>query len=468
MWNIPMKHIHWAVWGVVIVLAVGLSRLIPPMQSPDEMSHLGRAYLISEGKWLLEPLPRDIAVPTKETQVSTMIARARALGVDVGGSVDEGLLAFHDGYRADSVKLLSEADKLRIASIPWTGKERYFSLWGTVYYFPAIYIPQASGFFIGKHLHWTVQQSYYLVRGLTLLTCIVLLSMAYKLAPVAPLALALLVLPMSIFQMLSPTIDGVTTALAILVISQFLFSLNTANRMLPIWQISICVFILATSRTHLMPMFLLPIYIAWQRRSLNNSLVVGAFGLAAIGWALVALRSNNGLMLDPAHTSAGLLIYYAAHPLAFLEIAAATVADPVQSTFLQQSFIGILGWLDAPLHQRFYPALWMGLVLCAWASMSFASLREMREARIVLIASALAGVGLIFLALLVTFTPHPATLVQGIQGRYFLVPALILAYGLSNHRNTLAAGPIVLLSAFSVVSLGALMMALIDRYGFPG
>ena len=468
MWHFYRKNIQWAVFGVIIVLTAGLSRLIPPMQSPDEMSHLGRAYLISQGKWLLEPIPLDIDLPTGNMQVSAMIAQARALGVDVGGSVDEGLLAFHDGYRADSVKLLSEADKLRIASIPWTGKERYFSLWGTVYYFPAIYIPQASGFFIGKHLHWTVQQSYYLVRGLTLLTCIVLLSMAYKLAPVAHLALALLVLPMSIFQMLSPTIDGVTTALAILVISQFLFSLNTANRMLPIWQISICVFILATSRTHLMPLFLLPIYIAWQRRSLKNSLVVGAFGLAAIGWALVALRSNNGLMLDPAHTSAGLLIYYAAHPLAFLEIAAATVADPVQSTFLQQSFIGILGWLDAPLHQRFYPALWMGLVLCAWASMSFASLHEMRKARIVLITSALAGVGLIFLALLVTFTPHPATLVQGIQGRYFLVPALLLAYGLSNHRNTLAAGPIVLLSAFSVVSLGALMMALIDRYGFPG
>jgi len=303
------------------------------------------------------------------------------------------------------------------------------------------------------------------VRGLTLLTCIVLLSMAYKLAPVAPLALALMVLPMSIFQMLSPTIDGVTTALAILVISQFIFSLNSANRMIPIWQISICVFILATSRTHLMPIFLLPIYIAWQRRSLNNSLVVGAFGLAAIGWALVALRSNNGLMLDQAHTSAGLLIYYAVHPLAFLEIAAATVADPVQSTFLQQSFIGILGWLDAPLHQRFYPALWMGLVLCAWASMSFASLREMREARIVLIASALAGVGLIFLALLVTFTPHPATLVQGIQGRYFLVPALLLAYALNDHRNTRIARSFLLLSVFSIASMSALIMALTSRYG---
>ena len=465
MWHFYRKNIQWAVFGVIIVLTAGLSRLIPPMQSPDEMSHLGRAYLISQGKWLLEPIPLDIDLPTGNMQVSAMIAQARALGVDVGGSVDEGLLAFHDGYRADSVKLLSEADKLRIASIPWTGKERYFSLWGTVYYFPAIYIPQASGFFIGKHLHWTVQQSYYLVRGLTLLTCIVLLSMAYKLAPVAPLALALLVLPMSIFQMLSPTIDGVTTALAVLVISQFFFSLNTANRMLPIWQISICVFILATSRTHLMPMFLLPIYIAWQRRSLNNSLVVGAFGLAAIGWALVALRSNNGLMLDPAHTSAGLLIYYAAHPLAFLEIAAATVADPVQSTFLQQSFIGILGWLDAPLPQRFYPALWMGLALCASASMSFARLHEMRKARIVLITSALAGMGLIFLALLVTFTPHPATLVQGIQGRYFLVPALLLAYALNDHRNTRIARSFLLLSVFSIASMSALIMALTSRYG---
>ena len=465
IWYSYRKNIHWAVFGVIIVLAAGLSRLIPPFQSPDEISHLGRAYLISQGKWLLEPIPHEIAVPKGDTQVSAMIAQARALGVDVGGNLDEGLLAFADSYRADSVKLLSTPDELRIASIQWAGKERYFSLWGTVYYFPAIYIPQAVGFFIGKHLHWTVQESYYLVRGLTFLTCISILSMAYKLVPFTPLAMALLMLPMSIFQMLSPTIDGVTTALTFLILSQFLFSVKNPRHMLPVWQLSIWVFILATSRTHLLPMFLLPIYIAWQRRSWSDWLSVCTLGLAAICWAMVALSSNNGLMLDPGHTTAGLLFHYGTHPMAFLDIVSATIRDPVQSMFLQRSFIGILGWLDAPLHQRFYPAFWAGLAICTATSMSVAGLRQMRGVRIALAACALAGVCLIFLALLVTFTPHPATLVQGVQGRYFLVPAILLAYALGDLRNTQTAQSFIVLSTFFLVSISALIMALSSRYG---
>ena len=42
-----------------------------------------------------------------------------------------------------------------------------------------------------------------------------------------------------------------------------------------------------------------------------------------------------------------------------------------------------------------------------------------------LLALALASAALVFLALLVTWTPHPAALVQGVQGRYFIVPALL-------------------------------------------
>jgi len=81
-----------------------------------------------------------------------------------------------------------------------------------------------------------------------------------------------------------------------------------------------------------------------------------------------------------------------------------------------------------------------------------------------LMASAAASLGIIFLALLVTFTPHPATLVQGIQGRYFLVPTLLMAYALSNHQRIQAVRWLLLL-VFSILALSALITALISRYG---
>jgi len=459
-----IKNRSWVIWGLIFLLATGLASLIPPMQSPDEMSHLGRAYLISQGQWFLDPLPQEIAVPSDNTQISAMITRARSLQVEMGGGLDEGLIAFADAHKASSVKLHAESDKAHIAHLQWTGKKRYFSLWGTAYYFPAVYIPQAAGLFIGEHLHWTVQQSYYLARTITLLACMILLSIAYKRAPIPPIGVALLLLPMSLFQMLSPTIDGLTTALAVMVMSQFVFALKNSGAALPIWHVAIAVFILATSRTHLMPMFLLPMYIAWQRRSWSDAWVTCLFGFAAVGWAVSALRSNNGLMLDPSHTSAGLLIYYAGHPWDFFEIAITTVTDPVQSIFLQRSFIGILGWLDTPLSAIYYPMLWAGLGICAAASMSIADFHVQRWGRLMLMASAAASVGIIFLALLVTFTPHPATLVQGIQGRYFLVPTLLMAYALSNHQKIQAVRWLLLL-VFAILALSALITALISRYG---
>eukprot|EP01041_Mallomonas_annulata_P024001 gene24001-44636_t len=40
---------------LVVVVATAITRLIPPVQSPDENVHLMRADMISHGQWLLEP-----------------------------------------------------------------------------------------------------------------------------------------------------------------------------------------------------------------------------------------------------------------------------------------------------------------------------------------------------------------------------------------------------------------------------
>jgi uncharacterized membrane protein len=40
----------------------------------------------------------------------------------------------------------------------------------------------------------------------------------------------------------------------------------------------------------------------------------------------------------------------------------------------------------------------------------------------------------VLLTLLIFFTPHPAESIRGVQGRYFLIPALILAYSAADMR----------------------------------
>ncbi|MEG0003422.1 MAG: hypothetical protein RR857_16790, partial [Comamonas sp.] len=74
----------------------------------------------------------------------------------------------------------------------------------------------------------------------------------------------------------------------------------------------------------------------------------------------------------------------------------------------------------------------------------------------------------IFTALLISWTPHPATIVHGIQGRYFIVPFLLLAYALHGlfdvRSRAFALAGQLLLCAFFAFSAFSLLSTLQSRY----
>ncbi|MBK6361575.1 MAG: DUF2142 domain-containing protein [Comamonadaceae bacterium] len=426
-------------WILAFLAAAGFSYFIPPMQSPDEMSHIERAYLISKGRFFLEKLPTVLVNgPRKYAEDAAFMERARQHGGPIGGMVDQGLLqyiAFNFELVLDYNRKFSDSENNQISKIKWASNEEYHVLPGAGYYFPAIYTPQALGFSIGRLFDLNVGNSYYLARGLVLAACFALFWLASRLLTPNPLAVAILFLPMSMFQMLSPTIDGLTTALAVLACSLFMAAadLSRGHPRFSSWGLALCVFILATARTHTLPLLVLPFYIAWVRRS-PRDLYLGCTATAAtLGWVLYAMNSTN----DPR--------------------------------VAQESFIGILGWLDTKLPHFFYPTLWLGLAICALVGISWHTLQRDWFPRLLLIGVALTSVCLIFLALLLTWTPHPTSLVQGVQGRYFVVPMILLAYSVSGFA--VFRGPThrvltwVVLAGFALTALTALMMALFSRYG---
>jgi uncharacterized membrane protein len=80
----------------------------------------------------------------------------------------------------------------------------------------------------------------------------------------------------------------------------------------------------------------------------------------------------------------------------------------------------------------------------------------------------MASIGLIFLSQLVTWTAHPASLIEGVQGRYFVMPMVLLGYVLSGSpkAQTQLQGRLVVfaLSGFALCSLTALTITLLSRY----
>ena len=460
-------------WVLALATAAGLSWLIPPMQSPDEESHIKRAYLISQGDFLLQSLAPDLAGVIDDKETAAFKERARKHGGRIGGTIDLALanfVAVHLTLVREAGKRFSATEKDLIAQKNWQRVRHFQVLPGTGYYFPAIYAPQALGLAIGQRLNLSVQHSYDLAKGSTLLTCFALLGLAFRLITPNPLVAAFLLLPMSLFQLLSPTIDGLTMALAVLAVSLFLTSIDRGRKHTAgaSWGLAVCIFLLATSRTHLLPLLALPFFLAWQRRSRRDFYLGCLTAVATLGWVLFALQTTNDPRIVRSHTTTQLLMQYAADPLAYFKIVIASVGDAGLFTFYQQSFIGILGWLDTPLAGYFYPTLWAGLALCALASVSISALQKDWSARLLLIVIAIACIALVFLAMLVTWTPHPALLIQGVQGRYFLVPAILLGCAASGSATQHA--PVrrwisgLVVAGFALTSLIALTMVLFSRY----
>lgn len=441
---------------ICIVLAVAgwsLSLMIPPMQSPDENQHVARAHLLAHGALSLSTLP----------------------GRNSGGWVDVGLVAFMNGYMTlpgNPARRLSGGERSQLDQEKWHGEGSrvYYEMPGTGYYLPLAYLPHAAGLRGGELLGLSVGRSYGLTRIFVLLTCLSLCAWSFSLHRPPPLVIAVLLLPMSVFQLLSPSLDGITTSLSLMATSVFLYGFDE-DQVWPrwaSWTLASSLLVVVGSRVHLLPMVMMPFILYWKHRQRRDLYLGSGLVLVSMAWFVYALLWTTDLRVVRSHGTLDVLRYYLTHPWEATQAIRRTLQDADMRDFYFRSFVGNLGWLDAPLRSFFYPWLGIGLGLCALASISRPKHVGDLHARVVLLAIAFASSILVFIALLVTWTPHPAHVIVGVQGRYFVVPILLTAYAMSGvvpdkgtWRQSL---DWLVLVAFSGLSLTALFLGLQDRF----
>ena len=406
----------------LIFIGTTLSSIIPPFQSPDEFDHIKRAYLLSKGQLSLVSPPN----------------------ISSGGYIDNGLLQYMDGFthvpfeenHTVARETIETARQLR-----WQHTTNFSIAPGTGYYFPLVYLPQAAGLLIGQALDLSVDLSYRMARLLALSATLGLLFLAARIYPTNFLTLALLALPMTAFQMVSATLDGTTTALAILCVSLFM---RACDRSLAYpkwmsWLLGIALLLLVNSRTHLLPLLALPLVIYFfRKRALDLALCAG-LTVAAMAWLFIAMRYTVDLRVARIASLSEIVGYYISRPLAFPSVLWATLMDSETRQSYQQTFIGILGWLDLQFQNWFYNLSLLFCAAMAALSVQWSTLRQDWPVRICLLGCAGASLMLVFFLLLVTWSKHPAALIQGVQGRYFLVPCILLAYALKG-QATLVSG----------------------------
>ena len=451
--RLPTLRVGMA-WRMMLLVCLGLvfSALIPPLQSPDEPSHVVRAYLLSKGQWLLEAPPSP--------------------DVGSGGYVDDGLVHYGGIYQrvtAKPDKRLTERDIAEADVLTWRRTLSYVGVEGTGYYLPIAYLPQAMAFFVGEHLELTIDHTYRLARLLAFLASIATIAAAFRLCPPNPLMVMLLILPMSAFQFVSASLDGWATALAVLAVALFLRGMDTqysfSRGML--YLLAACLLIVASSRAQLLPLTVLPLFVYYARRDRAALACFAVTALLSLAWTLFAIKTTVVGPLRPS-MAPGVVEHYLRNPLDFAVVLARTLGDEHTFEFYLRSFVGILGWLDTALPDWLYVGTAYALGAAALLSLSARSLSRDWVARAVLLVLALGASLLVFLALLINWTPHPATLIAGVQGRYFLVPALLFAFALSGHDDGLGGirrlPSIVLLTAYGGVAGYATTQALLLRF----
>lgn len=400
--------------ALIALSSLLLSVLVPPFQSPDEFDHIKRAYLLSRGHLLLQAPP----------------------GTASGGAVDTGLLAYMDPYwvlpfkpkQKVSGALLKKAD-----SVGWSREETFSPAPGTGYYLPLAYLPQAVALAVGRHAGLSIDVSYRAARLLSLLTVLALAGLAMRLFPMPPVAIGLLALPMTLFQLSSATLDPVTYALTLLALACFLHASRARAETKPavLVAFSVAVLVVITCRVHLFPLVLLflPLWRMTGRRAvLWAGLVVGALGLAWTFWAMHATVDTRVVVGARPRT---VLLYYLTNPGTLPALIGNTLAK-YQVAYVE-TFLGRLGWLDAGFDPEQYVWLGSGLLLLAAGSIKpfWRWTRAEIGWRLLLLACSLACVALIFVALLVAWTHHPARTIEGVQGRYFWAPVLMACLALA-------------------------------------
>lgn len=437
--------------AVMIAFAIGLAlmSLVPPFQSPDEQAHIARAYLLAKGQIVLD------------TPAAS----------DSGGQVDDGLIAFsaaHDMLRFAPHRKLTQSEQAAAGQIRWTGTRSFAAVPGTGYYFPLAYLPQAAGLLAGETLGLTVAHSYFLARVFSLGLSLLVIAFAFTVFPVNLFSFAVLVLPMSIFQFVSASLDGFTLALGVLAVSLFMRGCDR-QKDYPAWMsltMALAILLLATCRTNLLPLVAMPLVVFAMRRSPRELWIFIAITLLALGWTVLAFKLTQ--LTRPARPPASeIVVYYLTHPLAFAEVLVNTLGNGHLLKMYLASFVGILGWLDTPLPVWFYKVAAGCLGIAAVLSLSLKRIAACWLPSAALLLMCLGSVLLTFVALLVGWSPHPATVIEGVQGRYFTIPLILLGYALhgagpAEARNWKYGAPLFL--AYFCVVLFVMPNTLVKRY----
>lgn len=446
--NIKIEYIYLVlslVFGLAIVFLNG------PFQAPDEYNHFYRAYQISEGHLVCEHY---------KNENGAYVPRSLKESSEIKYSEN---VPFHTEKKFQIKSIVSALDTKLIPE-----KQMFVAIPNTAAYAPVVYIPQSLGIFIGRTLNLSPLILMYLGRIMNLIFSTIMIYFAMKNVPNKKLLLLVLgLMPMLLYEAASLSADGVTNCMAIFGITYFIKLLGSKYKKLSRNQIIkmflIIVFISLTKQIYFLFSFMFFIipkekfksnkeYYALGIGMLLLSIFMNLFWMKVSGTINVLSTSRNASPKDQ-------IIYVIMHPFAFMETIFRTLW--VNGNIYYNSFIGTLGWLDTVLPKEIIYSYTVMLIIAAMVNDSDETFSPRNKIK--LISLFLIMFGAVIVALYVTFTGVGKNTVSGVQGRYFIPPALLLLSTLDVKRLKIKYFDIFCV-IYLIFTLTATLYVLMNRY----
>ena len=408
-------------WLLALGIPFGLAFAIvtPPLQAPDELKHLARAFAISEGilgaEAIVDGKP-SIRVP------QSLVALPARLGMD---------LQMHSERRQDRARIEREfARPPELFPRSWRALPSPYS--------PVAYLPEAAGVAIARWLGLPVVAFVYAGRLANLAAFLAVTALALRATPAHATTLLLVaLLPMTLFIAASLSADTVTNALAFLWLG-LAWRATSAGPPLAARAVA-SLGLVAAALGLAKPGYAMLVAIAFAvpgsrftsrtRRAAALAGWVAAAFVPGLLWSLyvTALKPDE---LVPEADAGAQLQWIATHLSAFAGVILASVVS--MGWLWLASFIGVLGHADTWLPAWLYALQPLVLLAAAVADGAASPLRGGRRAlafaTAVVTAVATLTIGYVW------WNAVGDGLIRGVQGRYFTPLAPLALAGLHAPR----------------------------------
>lgn len=398
------KQKKWAIEKIFLILGliIGITYVfvLPVGRAPDEESHFFRAYELSNGH-----LVSDV---TTEGSI---------------GSLESSDIEIIREFKENNV---TYSELLGYSNLYPNEEDQSFVTTSAYSYNIFSYLPQVVGIWIGRILHLPLIATLYLAKLFNLLACLAILYYSIKYLPfLKDIAFMLVFLPITMQAMTSFSPDGLVIATATALISFVLYSNYSLDKLFSkkhyALMFIICLF-LSMSKIAYAPLCLLLFAIPKERFGNVKKKYISIISMGAIIFAILLLWLILAPSVQSISDSSVQISTILGNPFRYLAIVLHSLSTNA-NLYLSGFFGGYLEWFNVVLSPLYiFATFTIFIILCHDAYHKYTITKSFK---IIAIIVSLTLIMITFTTMFIQWTKVGETVIDGVQGRYFL-PIMLL------------------------------------------